>query len=151
MLGKPFRRLTGHSHFVQDVVLSSDSVFALSCSWDGELRIWDLSTGTTTRRFVGHNEDVLSVAFSFDNRQIVSVSRDRTSSYGIPLTSASTPYRKLMPITIKLCMLLPQCYCTSDHLWFIGLHCQGLKFGQLQTSLYSNGPHWLCQCCCCQS
>jgi guanine nucleotide-binding protein subunit beta-2-like 1 protein len=59
-------------------VLSSDSMFALSCSWDGELRLWDLSTGATTRRFVGHNKDVLSVAFSFDNRQIVSASRDRS-------------------------------------------------------------------------
>ncbi|MQM12436.1 hypothetical protein Taro_045354 [Colocasia esculenta] len=62
-----------HSHFVQDVVLSSDGQFALSGSWDGELRLWDLSTGTTTRRFVGHSKDVLSVTF---NRQIVSASRD---------------------------------------------------------------------------
>jgi len=76
--GVPFRRLTGHSHFVQDVVLSSDGQFALSGSWDGELRLWDLSTGVTTRRFVGHEKDVLSVAFSVDNRQIVSASRDRT-------------------------------------------------------------------------
>ncbi|KAM3331986.1 hypothetical protein ACQJBY_027691 [Aegilops geniculata] len=76
--GVPFRRLTGHGHFVQDVVLSSDGQFALSGSWDGELRLWDLSTGVTTRRFVGHEKDVLSVAFSIDNRQIVSASRDRT-------------------------------------------------------------------------
>ncbi|XP_016295524.1 guanine nucleotide-binding protein subunit beta-2-like 1 [Sinocyclocheilus anshuiensis] len=34
--------------------------------------------GTTTRRFVGHTKDVLSVAFSADNRQIVSGSRDKT-------------------------------------------------------------------------
>lgn len=34
--------------------------------------------GITTRRFVGHTKDVLSVAFSTDNRQIVSGSRDRT-------------------------------------------------------------------------
>jgi guanine nucleotide-binding protein subunit beta-2-like 1 protein len=74
----PFRRLTGHSHFVQDVVLSSDGQFALSGSWDGELRLWDLSTGLTTRRFVGHSKDVISVAFSVDNRQIVSASRDTT-------------------------------------------------------------------------
>jgi guanine nucleotide-binding protein subunit beta-2-like 1 protein len=32
----------------------------------------------TTRRFVGHEKDVLSVAFSADNRQIVSGSRDKT-------------------------------------------------------------------------
>ncbi|KAE8736492.1 Guanine nucleotide-binding protein subunit beta-like protein [Hibiscus syriacus] len=68
------RRLTGHSHFVQDVVLSSDSQFALSGSWDGELRLWDLNAGTSARRFVGHTKDVLSVAFSIDNRQIVSAS-----------------------------------------------------------------------------
>jgi guanine nucleotide-binding protein subunit beta-2-like 1 protein len=76
--GVPRRRLTGHSHFVQDVVLSSDGQFALSGSWDGELRLWDLATGTSARRFVGHTKDVLSVAFSIDNRQIVSASRDRS-------------------------------------------------------------------------
>jgi len=75
--GAPTRRLTGHSHFVQDVAISVDGQFALSGSWDGTLRLWDLNTGLTTRRFVGHSKDVLSVAFSADNRQIVSGSRDR--------------------------------------------------------------------------
>jgi len=69
------RRLKGHSHYVQDVAISSDGQFALSGSWDGTLRLWDLNTGVTTRRFVGHTKDVLSVAFSADNRQIVSGSR----------------------------------------------------------------------------
>jgi guanine nucleotide-binding protein subunit beta-2-like 1 protein len=72
------RSLTGHSHFVQDVKISSDGLFALSGSWDGTLRLWDISTGRTTRRFVGHSKDVLSVAFSVDNRQIVSASRDKS-------------------------------------------------------------------------
>jgi len=76
--GVPRRSLRGHSHFVEDVVISSDSQFALSGSWDGTLRLWDLNTGATTRRFVGHTKDVLAVAFSVDNRQIVSGSRDRT-------------------------------------------------------------------------
>jgi len=76
--GAPRRALRGHSHFVQDVVLSSDGQFALSGSWDGTLRLWDLAAGATTRRFLGHTKDVLSVAFSVDNRQIVSGSRDRT-------------------------------------------------------------------------
>lgn len=43
--GYPKRALTGHSHFVQDVVISSDGQFALSGSWDGTLRLWDLNTG----------------------------------------------------------------------------------------------------------
>ena len=66
------RSLHGHNHFVSDVVISSDGAFALSASWDTELRLWDIASGKTTRRFVGHEKDVLSVAFSADNRQIVS-------------------------------------------------------------------------------
>jgi WD40 repeat protein len=58
-------------------VISSDGAYALSSSWDKTLRLWELSTGATTRTFVGHNNDVLSVSFSADNRQIVSGSRDR--------------------------------------------------------------------------
>ena len=79
--GTPRKSLKGHSHYVQDVTISSDGQFALSGSWDGSLRLWDLNTGTTTRRFAGqdqHKKDVLSVAFSADNRQIVSGSRDKT-------------------------------------------------------------------------
>ncbi len=72
------KRLCGHGHYVQDVAISSDGQFALSGSWDGTLRLWDLNTGATTKRFVGHTKDVLSVAFSADNRQIVSGSRDKT-------------------------------------------------------------------------
>jgi len=76
--GVPKKASKGHSHFVSDVVISSDGQFALSGSWDSTLRLWDLNTSNTTRRFVGHERDVLSVAFSADNRQIVSGSRDKT-------------------------------------------------------------------------
>jgi len=76
--GTAKRALRGHNHFVSDVVISSDGNYALSGSWDGTLRLWEISTGKCTRRFVGHTKDVLSVSFSADNRQIVSGSRDRT-------------------------------------------------------------------------
>ncbi|CAF2218415.1 unnamed protein product, partial [Brassica napus] len=68
-----------HSHFVEDIVLSFDGQFALFGSWDGELRLRDLATGFS-RRFVGHTKrkDVLSVALSTDNRQILSASCDGT-------------------------------------------------------------------------
>ena len=45
---------------MSDAVISSDGQFALSGSWDGTLRLWELATGKTTRRFVGHSKDVLS-------------------------------------------------------------------------------------------
>ncbi|KAG1522649.1 hypothetical protein G6F45_011144 [Rhizopus arrhizus] len=76
--GVPRKSLVGHSHFIEDLAISSDGQFALSASWDHTLRLWDLNSGNTTRRFVGHTNDVLSVSFSADNRQIVSGSRDKS-------------------------------------------------------------------------
>lgn len=101
-VGYAKRALRGHNHFVSDVVISSDGQFALSGSWDATLRLWEIESGICTRRFIGcicgykktdekkaekckncasftgHSKDILSVAFSSDNRQIVSGSRDRT-------------------------------------------------------------------------
>lgn len=37
------KSLTGHNHFISDVVMSSDGQFALSGSWDKTLRLWDLN------------------------------------------------------------------------------------------------------------
>jgi len=76
--GVPKRVFKGHSHFVSDLALSQDSRYALSASWDGTLRLWDLAKGKTIRRFVSHSRDVLAVAFSPDNnRQIASGGRDK--------------------------------------------------------------------------
>ena len=69
--------MIGHSHFVSDLALSQDSRYALSASWDGTLRLWDLRKGNTIKRFVSHSKDVLAVAFSPDNRQIASGGRDK--------------------------------------------------------------------------
>jgi len=74
----PVKSLRGHSHFVEDVAVSSDGYFAVSGSWDNTLRLWSLTTGQSTKLFVGHTREVLSVAFSPDSRQIASASRDGT-------------------------------------------------------------------------
>jgi len=81
--GLPKKSLVGHSHFVQDVVISQDGNYCISAGWDTTLRLWDLNTGLENKSpyanaFRGHEADVMSVAFSADNRQIVSGSRDKT-------------------------------------------------------------------------
>merc|ERR1712147_80319 len=75
--GKPRKVLTGHSHFISDIDLSSDSRFALSSSWDGTIRLWNLAAAETGKTLFGHTKDVMTVAFSPDNRQIASGSIDK--------------------------------------------------------------------------
>ena len=74
----PYKSLHGHSHFISDLVLSNDGNFAISASWDHTLRLWDLNKMESVKRFVGHEGDVMSVAFSADNTKILSVGRDKT-------------------------------------------------------------------------
>lgn len=75
--GVPKRVLQGHSNFVSDCALSNDGQFAMSSSWDRNLRLWNLSTGETKYTLSDHSKDVLSVAFSADNTKIISGGRDK--------------------------------------------------------------------------
>jgi len=77
-VGKPYKALKGHSHFVSSIAISRDSKYVISGSWDKTLRLWDLTTMSTKQLFTGHTKDVLSVAFSNDNRMILSGSMDKT-------------------------------------------------------------------------
>lgn len=72
------KSLHGHNHFVQDIALSHDGQYAITCSWDKTMRLWNLVEGKTESRFVGHTSEVLSVSFSPDNRLIVSGGRDKS-------------------------------------------------------------------------
>jgi len=76
--GYPRRSLRGHSHFVSDICITSDGSFALSGSWDGALRLWEISSGRCVRQFISHKKDVMTVAISPTNRQILSGARDRS-------------------------------------------------------------------------
>ncbi|MCD7446666.1 hypothetical protein HAX54_014437 [Datura stramonium] len=71
--GVPHRRLTKATDTSSRMLSSHPTVCLLSLALGTEAS-QDLQAGTTARRFVGHTKDVLSVAFSVDNRQIVSAS-----------------------------------------------------------------------------
>merc|ERR1712127_975367 len=69
--GRPRKMYTGHSHFVSEICLTSDSRFVISASWDGSVRFWNIATGKTIQQLTGHAKDVLSIAVSADDRQFM--------------------------------------------------------------------------------
>lgn len=76
--GKPKKMFTGHSHFISQLKLSSNSAYAISSSWDGTCRLWSTKTGRTVHKFIGHDRDVLSVDLSNDDRIVLTGSLDKT-------------------------------------------------------------------------
>ena len=77
-VGRPFKTLTGHNHFVSGLSLSRDSKFLSSSSWDKTLRLWDLNTFKTRTLIKGHSKDVLCTSFSNEDRSILSGSMDKS-------------------------------------------------------------------------
>ena len=45
LFGQPQKQLKGHDHFINDLALSSENLYALSASWDKTMRLWDLKKG----------------------------------------------------------------------------------------------------------
>lgn len=78
VVGKPFKSLSGHNHFISSLDISNDSKFVISGSWDKTIRLWDLNSFKTKKILKGHAKDILSVAFSADSRYILSGSMDNT-------------------------------------------------------------------------
>lgn len=60
-------------------------------------------SGRTTRRFEDHQKDVLSVAFSADNRQIVSGSRDKTIKLWNTLAQCKYTIVRAPPFSLMRC------------------------------------------------
>ena len=77
-IGKPFKSLGGHSHFVSSLSLSKDSKYVLSSSWDKTIRLWDLNTFKTRTLITDHSKDVLTTTFANEDRSIISGSMDKT-------------------------------------------------------------------------
>lgn len=70
--------LEGHENAIYSVAITPDGKLAVSGSYDGTLKVWDLLSGKCTATFKGHKWDVRSVAVTFDGKGIVSGSSDNT-------------------------------------------------------------------------
>ena len=74
--GSVTHELVGHTDYVVSIAVSPDGRSALSSSFDGSIRRWDLTTGQERSRFIGHESRVTSVAFSPDGHSALSGSFD---------------------------------------------------------------------------
>lgn len=72
--------LTGHNHFVSDLVLNSSNEILLSSSWDGSMRLWNLANGECKQNFQGVNREITSCGISFDNRIVYSSGMDNITT-----------------------------------------------------------------------
>ena len=68
------RTLAGHSGGVHGVAVTADGKRAVSASWDGTLKVWDLETGGVLRTLEGHTGSVTGVAVTADGKRAVSAS-----------------------------------------------------------------------------
>jgi WD40 repeat protein len=72
------RVFEGHGGRVNGVAISADRKRALSASWDGALRYWDLDKGALIREMRGHRGALMSVAISADGKRALTGSADQT-------------------------------------------------------------------------
>jgi WD40 repeat protein len=72
------RILTGHGHRVNGVAISADGKRAVSTSWDGLVRYWNLENGEVIHEMKGHGSPVMSVALSGDGKRALTGSSDQT-------------------------------------------------------------------------
>jgi WD40 repeat protein len=73
--------LKAHEHTVNSVAFSPDEQWLVTGGHDGKVRLWDLSAGRMSPKFVelqGHTAAVSSVATSPDGRWVASSSGDGT-------------------------------------------------------------------------
>ena len=74
----PIKVLDKHSSWPTCAAFSSDGKYLATGSWDGELVLWDLASGTVRHVMRGHTSRVTGVMFSPSGKIIASSSIDET-------------------------------------------------------------------------
>ena len=75
--GEVPRTLKGHSEVVSSVAVTGDGKRAVSASYDGTLKVWNLETGDS-RTLQGHSDVVHGVAITADQNRAPSASGAKT-------------------------------------------------------------------------
>ncbi len=70
--------LIGHTDWVDGLAFAPDASTLASASWDGTVKLWEVSGGHLMHTLDGHTDRVSRVAWSLDGRTLASGSRDHT-------------------------------------------------------------------------
>ena len=82
--GNLIKTLKEHKQFIRSITISRDGKWILSGSYnDKEIKLWDFERGRSIRTFKGHNKDLVSLRFSFDNQKIYSMDHDAIKIWNI--------------------------------------------------------------------
>lgn len=74
--GKRVASLVGHTHEVNRIRFTRDSLRLVTASSDATSRIYEVPNGTLIATMTGHEESVLDARFSADGRRVVTASAD---------------------------------------------------------------------------
>jgi hypothetical protein len=75
--GRAISELNGHKQLIESIGFSPDGKYAISCSADSSLRIWDFNSGKL-KNICEHNNAVNSFSISPNGKFIVTRSKDKT-------------------------------------------------------------------------
>lgn len=67
----PRHTLAGNVGGVHGMAMTPDGRLAVTGSWDGPVRVWDLATGRLVHTLLGHPDSVVVLALSPDGRRVV--------------------------------------------------------------------------------
>ncbi|WP_456460673.1 caspase family protein [Reichenbachiella sp.] len=73
--GEPARTFIGHTEIVSDIQVKNSQM--LTTSWDGKAKLWDIRSGLSIQKFVGHEGQIFSAAFHENGQQIITAGSDR--------------------------------------------------------------------------
>lgn len=73
--GEPARVFVGHTEIVSDLQVRDQLM--LSASWDGKAKLWDIASGLSIQKFVGHEGRIYAASFDQGGKWIATAGSDR--------------------------------------------------------------------------
>ncbi|MEO9966388.1 MAG: caspase family protein [Reichenbachiella sp.] len=75
--GEPAKQFIGHTTIVSELQIRDDRM--LTASWDGRAKLWDIKSGLSVQKFIGHVGHIYTASFDTGGKWIVTAGSDRVA------------------------------------------------------------------------